>query len=153
MSNPDKKPVVILMAEDDPDDRLMISRALEDHRIVNSVHFVPDGEELLQYLRHEGKYGDPEAHPVPNLILLDLNMPKVDGREALEVIKSDPDLRSIPVVVLTTSRSEEDVARAYQAGANSFITKPVTFVGLAAVLRSLKHYWFEMVELPEESSS
>jgi len=149
----EKNPVVILMAEDDPDDRLMISRALEDHRIVNNVHFVSDGEELLQYLRHEGKYADPNAHPLPNLILLDLNMPKVDGREALGIIKGDPELRSIPIVVLTTSNSEEDVARAYQAGANSFISKPLTFVGLAAVLRSLKHYWFEMVKLPEDPPS
>jgi two-component system response regulator len=138
------------MAEDDPDDRLMISRALEDHRIVNQVHYVPDGEQLLRYLRHEGPYADADAHPMPTLILLDLNMPRVDGREALEAIKKDPGLRHIPVVVLTTSKAEEDVARAYQAGANSYITKPVTFVGLAAVLRSLKHYWFEMVELPEE---
>jgi CheY-like chemotaxis protein len=147
--NLDRKPVFILMAEDDPDDCLMISKALEDHRIVNRVRFVSDGEELLKYLRHEGIYSDEKDNPLPTLILLDLNMPKVDGREALQIIKSDPKFRHIPIVVLTTSKSEEDVARAYQAGANSYITKPVTFVGLVSVLKSLKHYWLEMVELPE----
>lgn len=150
--SPEKKPILILMAEDDPDDRLMISKALEDHRVVSEVRFVRDGEDLLRYLRREGPYRDPAAHPLPALVLLDLNMPKVDGREALEAIKSDPALRRIPVVVLTTSKAEEDVARAYQAGANSYITKPATFVGLAAVLRSLKHYWFELGELPEDPS-
>lgn len=151
--SPEKKPVFILMAEDDPDDCLMISKALEDYRIVNRVRFVSDGEELLKYLHHEGMFSDEAAYPLPDLILLDLNMPKVDGREALQVIKNDPALKRIPVVVLTTSKSEEDVARAYQAGANSYITKPVTFAGLTAVLRNLKHYWFEMVELPEDSPS
>jgi len=147
-----KKSVFILMAEDDPDDCLMIAKALEDHRIVNRVRFVSDGEELMKYLRHEGLYSNQESNPLPALILLDLNMPKLDGREALQTIKSDPLLRHIPVVVLTTSKADEDIARCYREGANSYITKPVTFEGLVEVLKSLKNYWFEMAELPEGGS-
>jgi CheY-like chemotaxis protein len=143
-------PVVILMADDDPDDRLLARKALAESRLLNDLRFVEDGEELLEYLRRERAYADPLRSPYPHVILLDLNMPRLDGREALEQIKADPVLRHIPVVVLTTSREEEDIYRSYQTGANSFIVKPVTFEGLVEVMRSLGNYWFEIVQLPTE---
>jgi len=107
---------------------------------------VEDGEKLLAYLRRSGAYADPQISPRPGLILLDLNMPRKDGREALREIKNDPALKRIPVVVLTTSWAEEDICRTYDLGANSFITKPVTFEGLVVVMKNLVHYWFELVE-------
>jgi two-component system response regulator len=141
-------PIVILMADDDPDDRLLTKEALEESRVLNELHFVEDGEELLAYLRREGKFADPASSPRPGLILLDLNMPRKDGREALQEIKADPDFRRIPVVVMTTSSAEEDVFRSYDTGANSFVTKPVTFEQLATLMRALGRYWIEFVELP-----
>ena len=140
--------ITILLAEDDPDDRILTRDALSESRLVNELRFVEDGEELLDYLHRRGKYGSPDAAPEPGLILLDLNMPRKDGREALREIKSDPSLRHIPVVVLTTSKAEEDVYRSYDLGVNSFVIKPVSFDGLVAVMRSLGRYWFEIVELP-----
>lgn len=142
-----KKPIVILMAEDDPDDRMLANEALEESRLVNELRFVSDGVELLNYLKRRAEYAEKPA-PRPGLILLDLNMPRVDGREALAEIKSDPDLRSIPIVVLTTSRAEEDIIRSYQLGVSGFITKPVAFQGLVDVMQSLGKYWFQIVELP-----
>jgi CheY-like chemotaxis protein len=112
------------------------------------MKFVVDGQDLLDYLRHEGRWTAEDA-PRPGIILLDLNMPKKDGREALAEIKADPRLRHIPVVVLTTSKAEEDVVRAYDLGVNSFIAKPVTFEGLVEVMNTLSRYWFEIVELPD----
>ena len=114
---------------------------------MNEVKRVKDGEELLEYLRRQGAFSKSET-PQPSLILLDLNMPRKDGREALREIKSDPKLRHIPVVVLTASRAEEDVVRSYEYGVNSFITKPVTFQGLVDAMKALGRYWFEVVELP-----
>ncbi len=143
--------ITILMADDDPDDRMLAHEALEECRIANSLHVVEDGEELMDYLKRRGKYADPVVSPRPGLILLDLNMPRKSGREALRDIKTDPDLCRIPVVVLTTSQSEEDVYRSYDEGANSFITKPVTFDGLVDVMRGLKHYWFEIVAVPRDA--
>ena len=143
-----RNPVTILMAEDDPDDRLLTKEALEDNRLINHLHFVEDGEELMDYLCQRGQYADPDTSPRPGLILLDLNMPRKDGREALEEIKADPNLRRIPIVVLTTSKAEEDILRSYDLGVNSFITKPVTFGALVEVMQTLKKYWFEIVELP-----
>jgi CheY-like chemotaxis protein len=140
--------VQILMAEDDPDDRLLAEKALKEYRLKNCIRFVEDGEELLDYLRRRGKYSDPASSPTPGLILLDLNMPRMDGREALAEIKADSQLRKIPVVVLTTSRAEEDILRSYDLGVNSYITKPVTFQGLAEVMKALSIYWFEIVKLP-----
>lgn len=145
---PEAKPITIVIAEDDPDDRFLAKEALEESRLANIIHFVEDGEELLAYLRHEGKYKDQAAVGHPGIILLDLNMPRKDGREALREIKSDERLRQIPIVVLTTSKSEEDIVRSYRLGVNSFITKPVTFEGLVEVMRTLQKYWFEIVELP-----
>jgi CheY-like chemotaxis protein len=141
------RPITILMADDDPDDRELAREALAESRVLNKLHAVNDGAELLDYLHHEGRYEHEEA-PRPDLILLDLNMPKLDGREALGALKKDPKLRSIPVVVLTTSRAEEDVVRSYDLGANSFISKPVTFAGLVDVMRELGKYWVVIVELP-----
>jgi CheY-like chemotaxis protein len=146
----EKKSVVILVADDDPEDCLLIKEAFKEGRLANGPRFVEDGEELMGYLRHQGKYEDPSLAPRPGIILLDLNMPRKDGREALKEIKSDPDLRTIPVVVLTTSKDEEDILRSYDLGANSFITKPVTFPGLVDAVKSLGKYWFEIVELPLE---
>lgn len=144
------QPITILMAEDDPDDRLMTQEAFAECRLGNPLHFAVDGEDLMDYLRRRGRYADAAAYPEPGLILLDLNMPRKDGREALREIKADPELRKIPVVVLTTSRAEEDVARCYQDGVNSFITKPVTFAALLDVVQALGKYWLEIVDLPAD---
>ena len=144
-----KSQVPILVADDDLDDCAMIKEALKESRLLNELHFVSDGEQLLDYLHHRGKYEDRKQHPLPGLILLDLNMPRKDGREALKEIKNDPRLRQIPVVVLTTSQAEEDVYRTYNIGVNSFITNPVAFDSLVTIIRDLGRYWFELVELPE----
>jgi two-component system, response regulator len=144
--------VVILMADDDADDRQMTKEALIESRLANDLHFVEDGVMLMDYLRGRGAYTKPGSAPRPGVILLDLNMPRKDGREALREIKADPDLRAIPVVVMTTSKAEEDIARSYELGANSYITKPVTFDGLVEVVRALGRYWFEIVELPGPES-
>ena len=143
------RPITILIADDDADDRMMASEALEESRLANDLRFVEDGEELLDYLYHRGRFAGADASPRPGLILLDLNMPRKDGREALREIKGDPGLRSIPVVVLTTSKAEEDIYRTYDLGVNSFITKPVLFESLVEVMRTLGKYWFEIVELPD----
>lgn len=142
--------VTILMADDDEDDRLLAGEALVESRLANTLHFVRDGEELMDYLYRRGKYIFESDSPRPGLILLDLNMPKKDGREALKEIKADPNLRQIPVVVLTTSMAEEDIYRTYDLGANSFIAKPVTFDSLVEVIKTIGRYWFEIVELPLE---
>ena len=144
-----RKPIVILMADDDPDDRMLTQEALEESHLVNELHFVEDGEELMDYLQRRGKYSSPSKSPKPGVILLDLNMPRKDGREALNEIKQDPELRRIPVVVMTTSKVEEDILRSYDSGANSYITKPVTFENLVDVVINLGRYWFEIVELPK----
>ncbi len=143
----DRKPILILLAEDDPDDRVLLRDALAEGRLVNELRCVEDGEELMDYLQHRGRY-EGESAPRPGLILLDLNMPRKDGREALKEIKADPALRQIPVVVLTTSKAEEDIYRSYDLGANSFVTKPVTFQSLVDLMRTLGRYWLEIVELP-----
>ncbi len=143
--------ITILIADDDPDDCDMIRDAFSENRLANDLHFVRDGEELMDYLHRRGKYVSENDAPRPGLILLDLNMPRKDGREALKEIKSDPTLRRIPVIVLTTSKAEEDIFRTYHLGVNSFITKPVTFESLVTITRELGKYWFEIVELPNGS--
>jgi CheY-like chemotaxis protein len=148
MNKATNKATVILMADDDADDRLLAQDALKECDLANDLHFVENGEELMDYLKHRGKYADPNNAPRPSLILLDLNMPRKDGREALREIKSDPELRRIPVVVLTTSKADTDVSRIYELGANSFIAKPVTFDSLVNVMKVLGRYWIETVELP-----
>jgi CheY-like chemotaxis protein len=140
--------VTILLADDDEEDRSMTISALRERRVANDIRCVADGEELADYLFHRGRYANPDDAPTPGLILLDLNMPKKDGREVLAEIKADASLRSIPVVVLTTSKAEEDVTRTYDLGVNSFITKPVTFEGLVRAMEAFSRYWLEIVELP-----
>jgi CheY-like chemotaxis protein len=148
-----KIPITILICDDDEDDRILTKQALETAHISNALRFVEDGEQLLDYLYQRGAYaGETGKAPRPGLILLDLNMPKLDGREALEVIKKDPTLRDIPVVVLSTSRFDQDIIRSYQLGVNSFITKPVTFSGLVEAMNVLGRYWLEIVELPPAPS-
>lgn len=144
----EKKPLIILMADDDADDRLLAEEALIESRVLNELHFVENGVELLDYLHGRGKYSHREQFPLPGLILLDLNMPLMDGREALESIKKDPVLKRIPVVILTTSKIEEDMLKGYDLGAASYITKPVTFDVLVDLMRTLGKYWVEFVELP-----
>lgn len=141
-------PITILLADDDPDDRMLTRDAFDESRLHNTLEMVEDGEELMDYLHSRGKYSGEAARPRPGLILLDLNMPRKDGREALKEIKSCPELRRIPVVVLTTSKAEEDILRTYDLGVNSFVIKPVTFEALVDVLKTIGKYWFEMVELP-----
>ena len=149
MQNQHKIPITILVCDDDEDDRMLTQQALEDAHISNNIRFVEDGEQLLDYLYQRGEFaGETGKAPRPGLILLDLNMPKLDGREALKAIKEDPALLDIPVVVLSTSRLDEDIARSYQLGVNSFITKPVTFSGLVEAMNVLGRYWLEIVELP-----
>jgi two-component system response regulator len=142
-------PVNILMADDDADDRELMKEALQENNLAGMLRFVEDGAELLDYLYRKGKFSSGDA-PRPELILLDLNMPKVDGREALKRIKSDPGLRRIPVVILTTSRAEQDILSTYDLGVNSFISKPTQYADLIQVAKQISHYWFKTVELPKE---
>ena len=144
-----KDPIVILMADDDDDDYLLTKKALAESKLLNTLIRVSDGEELLDYLNERGDYKEGTVRP--GVILLDLNMPRKDGREALKEIKSIPKLQNIPIVIFTTSKAEEDIYRSYQLGSNSFITKPVTFENLIAVMKTLGAYWFEIVELPRSN--
>lgn len=143
-------PTHILLAEDDPDDRMLTRRAIVESRMKTTVAAVTNGEELMQYLTREGPYGGEAEAPRPDLILLDLNMPRMDGREALREIKSDANLRRIPVVVLTTSEAEQDILQSYDLGVNAFVTKPVSFDALAETMESLGEFWFDLVKLPPE---
>ena len=140
--------ICILLADDDPDDRLLTKRALTKNHLTNRIEVVEDGEELMNYLHRRGPYADPEVAPTPGLILLDLNMPRKDGREALQEIKSDDKLRRIPVIVLTTSQAEQDVVQSYDLGVNAFVSKPVTFDGLVGAVQALGSFWFDIVQLP-----
>ncbi|HTK26652.1 MAG TPA: response regulator [Pyrinomonadaceae bacterium] len=140
------------MADDDPEDGMLTKEAFEESRLRNRLEMVDDGEDLMDYLRSRGKYAD-GAKSRPSLILLDLNMPRKDGREALKEIKDSPDLRRIPVVVLTTSKAEEDILGTYDLGVNSFIVKPVTFKAMVDVVKAISEYWFEIIELPPEEDS
>ena len=150
------KDCVILMADDDPDDRLLVKDALSESesasQVVNQLRFVDDGEDLMDYLLHREKYSDPGLAPRPDLILLDLNMPRKDGREALREIRTHEDLRRIPVVIFSTSRAETDIKLVYGLGANSFITKPVAFDSLVNTLSLLARYWLGIVELPTQAA-
>ena len=143
------RPITILMADDDADDRELTREAFVESHVANDLRFVVDGEELLDYLNRRGKYVDPASSPRPSIILLDLNMPRKDGREALREIKADPQFRLIRVIIMTTSKAEEDIIRAYNLSAASYITKPVTFEGLIDVIKTLGKYWLEIVELPD----
>lgn len=143
-----KDTITILMADDDDDDFLLTKKALAESKLANTLVRVKDGEELLDYLNRRGEYEGSDAVR-PGMILLDLNMPRKDGRETLKEIKSDPELRDIPVVIFTTSKAEEDIYKSYQLGSNSFITKPVTFDKLVRVIAALGVYWFKIVKLPQ----
>jgi CheY-like chemotaxis protein len=150
MKTKEGKVITILLADDDPDDRQLTRDAFAENRLANVLNTVDDGEELLEYLQRRGRYADKRDEPLPGLILLDLNMPRKDGREALKEIKADATLRRIPIVVLTTSKAEEDILRTYDLGVNSYITKPVTFKSLVELIKLLGRYWFEVVELPPD---
>ena len=138
-----RRPLTILMADDDEDDQEMTRIALDESPLVNPIEFASDGQELLDRLRRSVELAN-----LPGLIMLDLNMPRKDGRQALAEIKRDPRLRHLPVVVLTTSKAEEDILSSYDLGASGFITKPVTFEGLVGVVTAIGEYWFELVERP-----
>jgi len=146
------KDCVILMADDDPDDRLLVKDALAESegesKVADQLRFADNGEDLMDYLLRRGKYSDPNHSPRPDLILLDLNMPKKDGREALREIRSHAELRNIPVVIFSTSRAETDIKLVYGLGANSFVTKPAAFDSLVKTLSVLARYWLGIVELP-----
>lgn len=144
--------VPILIADDDEEDRMLARDALTESRLANPLYFVGDGVELLEFLHRRGRYADPASSPRPGLILLDINMPRMTGLEALREIKRDDELRRIPVIILTTSRADEDILRSYDLGVNSFISKPVTFEGLVDVMRLLGTYWFEIVDLAPENA-
>ena len=142
------KSAIILLVEDDPDDQALTKRALEGSKLRNELRVVDDGEQALDYLFQRGEFADPNMSPRPDLILLDLNLPKLDGRAVLKEIKESPGLRRIPVVILTTSSQEEDILRSYDLGVNSYITKPLRMEGFIEVVRDLERYWFELVVLP-----
>jgi len=141
----------ILCVEDDPDDRLLAEMAYRDSGVVNLLEFVSDGEEALEYLRRVGRHANRAGNDQPGIILLDLNMPGTDGRETLVIIKADLALRRIPVVILTTSSAERDIATSYDQGANSYIVKPTAFAGLVYLFQRLCDYWFEIGSLPQEA--
>lgn len=143
-----KEPKTILIADDNPDDRKLIQNAFEKVRSVPVLHLFEDGEELLDYLYCRGNYTQPAAAPWPSLILVDLNMPKKGGREILLEIKAHPELRRVPVVVLTTSKAKKDILHAYNLGVSSYIIKPVKFEALVDIVATLAKYWLEIVELP-----
>ncbi|QYG93640.1 response regulator [Iamia sp. SCSIO 61187] len=143
---PDARPIDILLVEDDPGDVLITSEALEHSKVTNTLATVEDGEQALAYLRKEGKYADATR---PDLILLDLNLPRRDGREVLAEIKADPELRRIPVVVLTTSSAEEDILRSYDLHANAYVSKPVDFERFVDVVRQVDEFFFTVVRLPD----
>ena len=148
--NPQPKPITILMADDDPGDRVLAAEAMKDARLINDVRFVENGEELMDYLNARGKFAPPALAPRPGLILLDLNMPRKDGRTVLKELKNTPALRNIPVAVLTTSKDDADVYRSYDLGVNSYIVKPVTFEAIVDTLQTLEKHWFQIVELPSD---
>ncbi len=146
--HPSATPAPILLAEDDPDDRFLLMNAVRRSKLSLPIRMVDDGEALMDYLYHRGAYTAPDASPRPSLILLDLNMPRKDGREALREIKTTPGLRPIPVLVLTTSRSQRDIDQSYALGVNAFLSKPNSFEEMVQTVRILHNFWFLTVRLP-----
>lgn len=151
MSN-DRKQITILVAEDSPNDQVLIKQAFLESQLLWRLHIVKDGEELLDYLHHRRQYSDLASAPRPDLILLDLYLPKIDGKEAIQAIKADPNLRRIPIVMLTSSKAEEDIHRSYELGASSYLAKPKTFELLVEAVKILGEYWFDIVELPPNNT-
>ncbi|MDZ4815113.1 MAG: response regulator [Verrucomicrobiota bacterium] len=149
---PERKSIVILIVDDDLEDRMLAKKALLASRLSNKVFFVEDGQDALDFLHQRNKYSDSSIYPQPDLILLDLNMPKVNGHQVLEEIKKSQTLKSIPVVILTTSQAEEDIVRSYYLGTNSYISKPVSFDGLVQVMKELNNYWFDIIRLPNKDN-
>ncbi len=145
MTDPQPRIINVLLVEDDPGDVLMTREAFADHKVRNTLHVVNNGVDALAFLRREGAYADA---PRPDLVLLDLNLPRMDGREVLAEVKGDPELRSIPVVVLTTSEADEDVSRSYTLHANAYVTKPVDFDRFIAVVRQIDEFFVSVVKLP-----
>ena len=143
-----KQAFTILIADDDEEDRMMAEEALEESQFNSKMRFAMDGEEVMDYLNNRGRFSNKKENPIPELILLDLNMPKKDGWEVIAEIKKDKRLRSIPIVVLTTSNADADIRETYNLGVNSYITKPVTFAGFVEAMKSMKRYWFEVATLP-----
>lgn len=152
MSEIEMRPAVILLIDDDEADQIATKRSLKAGKIRNELYFANNGEEALDYLYRRGKFEDPASSPWPDIILLDLNMPRMDGREVLTEIEKDEKLRTIPVIVLTTSDQEEDILKSYQLGCRSYITKPVGATNFAKVINELEHYWFQVVVLPPKTS-
>ena len=148
--NSSSQPIRIVVADDDADDRMMIKDAFDESKLGNPVDFVEDGVELLEYLNRQGKWTHLTNQPFPGFILLDLNMPRKDGRTVLKEIKESSELHRIPIVILTTSKAEEDIIRTYNLGVNSFICKPVSFDKLVDIVKTVGHYWIEIVALPPE---
>ncbi len=144
-----RKRIQIVIAEDDDDDYLLTSEALVEANVLNPIDRVVNGVELIDYLRREGKHEYLRGKPLPSIILLDLNMPKMDGREALEIIRKEPLFKKIPVIILTTSRAQEDILKSYNAGCNSYIRKPINFEDLIKVMIQFKRFWIEIVEIPD----
>lgn len=140
--------LIFLYAEDDSEDTMLMNEAMEEGEMEDKLKIVDDGEALMNYLQNKEEYQNPDQAPKPDVILLDLNLPKKDGREALKQIKKDPHLKHIPVIAITTSKSEEDIKKAYQLGANAFVTKPVSFQSLVETMKSMKRFWGEVSELP-----
>jgi CheY-like chemotaxis protein len=147
MNNAQPKPIHVLVTDDDEDDRLLIKEAFEDGKIMNPVSYFANGKELIDYLESEEEKPD-RFSSGSYLILLDLNMPIMGGKETLDTLKKSEKFRKIPVVILTTSRAEEDIVASYESGVNSFISKPITFAGLVDVMKALKKYWLQVVEFP-----
>jgi CheY-like chemotaxis protein len=143
---PSRRSATILSAEDDADFRLLVKRAVDRSRLGIDLRFVEDGDQLLDYLHGRGAFADAEHAPRPGLILLDLNLPRTDGRDALRAIKADPALRTIPVVVFTTSNAAEDVALCYGLGANAFVRKPMDMAALVDLMATIGHFWLELAE-------
>lgn len=146
------KPVTILIADDDPDDRQLTKEAFDEAKVTNDLRFVEDGVEVFEYLSRKGKFADPVSSPWPSILLLDLNMPRMDGREVLEKLKGEEKYHPIRVIVMTTSKAEEDILKSYKLAASSYITKPITFEALVQVVQALGRYWLEIVELPENET-
>lgn len=141
--------ITIHMCDDDPDDRLLFKDAIDEANMLNEISFTRDGQDLLDFLNRAGEHEDLKDKPLPDIILLDLNMPRKDGREALREIKRNEKFKHIPIVVLTTSKQDEDILKSYNLGANSYISKPVTFEKLVELVSRLSDYWFKIVKLPD----